>query len=102
MLDTLLVFYAALVSRDPTDLLDLAARSDFASTLHHMLASIEHSNDPLWLVSAEAGAGELKAAGISKAEVILVSMFPIRDICILPICEVRQYSEARAEEVWSL
>ncbi|RPD65599.1 hypothetical protein L226DRAFT_543211 [Lentinus tigrinus ALCF2SS1-7] len=73
VLDSILSFYAALVARDPTDLLDLASKSDFASTLHHMLTSLEHLNDPLWLISTCAGTGELKAAGISKAEVTLLS-----------------------------
>ncbi|KAI0711190.1 hypothetical protein C8T65DRAFT_708168 [Cerioporus squamosus] len=68
VLDSILAFYAALVARDPTDLLDLASKSDFATTLHRMLATLEHSNDPLWLVSTSAGTGELRAAGISKAE----------------------------------
>ena len=72
-MDTTLLFYAALVARDPTDLLDLASKSDFASTLHHTLTSLERSNDPLWLISTNAGVGEMKAAGISKAEVTLVS-----------------------------
>ncbi len=76
VLDSILAFYAALVARDPTDLLDLASKSDFTSALHRMLASLEHSNDPLWLLSTSAGTGELKAAGVSKAEVTLVgSMF---------------------------
>ncbi|KAI0777752.1 hypothetical protein BD413DRAFT_467628 [Trametes elegans] len=73
LLDTTLLFYAALVARDPTDLLDLASKSDFASTLHRTLTSLERSNDPLWLVSTNAGVGEMKAAGISKAEVTLLS-----------------------------
>ncbi|KAI0360602.1 hypothetical protein OH77DRAFT_1493053 [Trametes cingulata] len=72
ILDSILVFYAALVARDPTDLLDLAAKSDFASTLHRILTSLERSNDPLWLISTNAGSAELKAAGISKAEVTLL------------------------------
>ncbi|KAI0764887.1 hypothetical protein C8Q74DRAFT_1204781 [Fomes fomentarius] len=73
ILDSILSFYAALVARDTTDLLDLAAKSDFASTLHRMLASLEHANDPLWLMSMEAGLEVLKAAGISKAEVTLLA-----------------------------
>ncbi|KAI0372028.1 hypothetical protein BV20DRAFT_1034890 [Pilatotrama ljubarskyi] len=72
ILDSILVFYAALVARDPTDLLDLASKSDFASTLHRILTSLERSNDPLWLISSNAGSAELKAAGISKAEVTLL------------------------------
>ena len=52
----------------------MAAKSDFASTLHRMLASLAHLNDPLWLISTEAGAGQLKIAGISKGETVLVSI----------------------------
>ncbi|CDO70629.1 hypothetical protein BN946_scf184748.g27 [Trametes cinnabarina] len=73
VLDTTLAFYAALVARDPTDLLDLAAKSDFTFTLHRMLACLERSNDPLWLLSMKADNAELKAAGITKAETTLLS-----------------------------
>ncbi|KAI0646376.1 hypothetical protein C8Q79DRAFT_909710 [Trametes meyenii] len=72
VLDAILVFYAALVARDPTDLLDLAAKSDFASTLHRILSSLERSNDPLWLISTDAGAAEFKTAGVTKSEVTLL------------------------------
>ncbi|EJF63754.1 hypothetical protein DICSQDRAFT_153594 [Dichomitus squalens LYAD-421 SS1] len=68
VLDTILAFYAALVARDSTVLSDLVSKSDFTDTLHNMLAALEHANDPLWLISSNAGVGELKAAGISKAE----------------------------------
>ena len=74
VLDTILAFYAALVARDSTVLADLVSKSDFINTLHHMLAALDHANDPLWLISTNAGLGELKAAGISKAENTLVSV----------------------------
>ncbi|KAI0659223.1 hypothetical protein C8Q70DRAFT_915843 [Cubamyces menziesii] len=70
VLDSILAFYAALVARDLADLLDLASKSDFAPTLHRMLAALERTNDPLWLISTNAGSAELKAAGVSKAEVL--------------------------------
>ncbi|KAH9896941.1 hypothetical protein C8Q73DRAFT_643153 [Cubamyces lactineus] len=73
VLDSILAFYAALVARDLADLLDLVSKSDFAPTLHRMLASLERTNDPLWLISSNAGSAELKAAGISKAEVTQLS-----------------------------
>lgn len=73
MLDTVLAFYAALVARDSTVLSDLVLKSDFTSTLHNMLTSLELSNDPIWLISTDAGPTELKASGISKAEKVLVS-----------------------------
>ncbi|KAI0635244.1 hypothetical protein C8Q77DRAFT_1054507 [Trametes polyzona] len=73
VLDSILVCYAALVARDPTDILDLASKSDFASTLHRILMALDRSNDPLWLISSNAGNAELKAAGISKAENTLLS-----------------------------
>ncbi|KAI0674378.1 hypothetical protein C8Q78DRAFT_967086 [Trametes maxima] len=72
VLDAILVFYAALVARDSTALLDLAAKSDFASTLHRTLSSLERSNDPLWLISTDASTTEIKAAGITKAELTLL------------------------------
>lgn len=87
VLDSILAFYAALVARDPTDLLDLAAKSDFASTLHRMLASLEHFSDPLWLISTSAGTGELRAAGISKAEMTLVSV--VCAVVIYPVAHIR-------------
>ncbi|KAI0826539.1 hypothetical protein BC628DRAFT_1320044 [Trametes gibbosa] len=72
ILDSILVFYAALVTRDPSDIVDLARKSDFAATLYRMLSSLERSNDPLWLISTNAGGVELKAAGISKAENLML------------------------------
>ncbi|OSD08095.1 hypothetical protein PYCCODRAFT_1358095 [Trametes coccinea BRFM310] len=73
VLDTILAFYAALVARDSTDLLDLASKSDFTLTLHRMLASLERSSDPLWLVSMNADSTDLRSAGITKAEATLLS-----------------------------
>lgn len=73
MLDTVLAFYAALVARDSTVLSDLVLKSDFTGTLHNMLTSLELSNDPIWLISTDAGPTGLKASGISKAEKVLVS-----------------------------
>ncbi|KAI1798133.1 hypothetical protein LXA43DRAFT_875771 [Ganoderma leucocontextum] len=72
VLDTILAFYAALVARDSTVLSDLVLKSDFTGTLHNMLTCLELSNDPLWLISTNAGPGELKASGISKVENVLL------------------------------
>ncbi|KAI0937575.1 hypothetical protein AcV7_003573 [Taiwanofungus camphoratus] len=73
VLDTVLVFFAALVARDPRDLTDLATRSDFASNLYHMLASLERENDPLWLISCTLSDAELRRAGIPKVEKTLLT-----------------------------
>ncbi|KAI8986902.1 hypothetical protein BD414DRAFT_416070 [Trametes punicea] len=73
VLDSSLAFYAALIARDPGDLLDLASKSDFTSTLYRLLASLERSIDPLWLIATGADGAELKQAGITKAESALLS-----------------------------
>ena len=38
-----------------------------------MLTTCDRTNDPLWLVSTDAGVGVMKNVGISKVEVTLVS-----------------------------
>ncbi|KAH9922543.1 hypothetical protein B0H21DRAFT_701490 [Amylocystis lapponica] len=68
VLDAILIFFAALVARDPRDLADLASKSDFASVLYHMLAVFERENDPLWLISSGLSDAELRKTGISKAD----------------------------------
>ncbi|GBE87659.1 predicted protein [Sparassis crispa] len=68
VLDTTLIFYAALVAQDSRDLQDIASKSDFASALYRMLAILERENDPLWLISCGLSDAELRKAGISKAE----------------------------------
>nr|VWO95991.1 Uncharacterized protein [Ganoderma boninense] len=93
VLDTSLAFYAALVARDSTVLSDLVLKSDFIDTLHNMLTPLELSNDPLWLISTNAGPTDLKASGISKAENLLLGnlqklaqkksgVFQDHDICL--------------------
>ncbi|CAL1709185.1 unnamed protein product [Somion occarium] len=68
VLDTILVFFAALAARDPRDLVDLASKSDFISVLFEQLGALDRDNDPLWLISCGMSDAELKRAGISKAE----------------------------------
>ncbi|CCM05861.1 uncharacterized protein FIBRA_08097 [Fibroporia radiculosa] len=73
VLNSVLVFFAALVSRDSRDLADLAAKTDFASTLYDLLAPLEHANDPLWLISCSLSDAQLKKAGIPRLEKTLLS-----------------------------
>ena len=72
VLDTILAFYAALVSRDPRDLTDLTERSDFLSALYSMLDGLQRANDPLWLISCGLSDPELRKAGIQRADKTLV------------------------------
>ncbi len=69
VLDSILVFFAALVSRDPVDATDLATRLDFRPTLLRLLAHLTHENDPLWLVSCGLQPSALRAAGIARNDV---------------------------------
>lgn len=71
-LDTILAFYAALVSRDPRDLTDLAERSDFLYALYSMLDGLQRPNDPLWLISCGLSDPELRKAGIQRMDKTLV------------------------------
>lgn len=72
-MDTILALYAALVSRDPRDLTDLAERSDFVPALYSMLDGLQRANDPLWLVSCGLSEAELRKAGIQRVDKTLVS-----------------------------
>ncbi|KAH9924173.1 wings apart-like protein regulation of heterochromatin-domain-containing protein [Fomitopsis serialis] len=72
VMDTILAFYAALVSRDTRDLTDLAGRSDFVSALYNMLDGLERSNDPLWLISCSLSDAELRRAGIQRVDKTLL------------------------------
>ncbi len=72
VLDSILVFFAALVSRDPVDVTDLATRLDFRPTLLRLLAHLTHENDPLWLVSCGLQPPALRAAGIARNDVAQV------------------------------
>ncbi|KAJ7497955.1 hypothetical protein B0H11DRAFT_1997995 [Mycena galericulata] len=67
IMDILLVFFAALVSRDPASLSDLAQRplSSFSSTLLSVLRTSPPSNDPLIFISDPA---QLRKLGLSKKD----------------------------------
>ena len=72
MLDAILALFAALVSKDPLDLSDLASKSDFVTTMFRLLKTLDRDNDPLWLISCGMNDIELKRAGLSKSEKISV------------------------------
>ncbi|KAI0694225.1 hypothetical protein BC835DRAFT_1274905 [Cytidiella melzeri] len=68
ILDTTLVLFAALVSRDPVDATDLATRTDFIPTLVTKMSFLTHNNDPLWLLSCGLRAPDMRSAGISRSD----------------------------------
>ncbi|KAK7437383.1 hypothetical protein VKT23_018628 [Stygiomarasmius scandens] len=78
VLDILLVFFASLIARDLTSLVDLATRSPastsssdslFISTLFDLLSNLTLSTDPLHIISNSSEVvGELKKLGIMKAD----------------------------------
>ncbi|KAF7357041.1 hypothetical protein MVEN_01040900 [Mycena venus] len=65
IMDILLAFFAALVSRDPASLSDLAARSSLTSTLFSLLETSSPSTDPLTCIS---DAAQLRKLGFSKKD----------------------------------
>lgn len=73
VLDSTIVSFAALVSRDAGDLVELATKSDLVSVLYSSLATLDCSNDPLWLISCSLTDSELKKAGVSKLEKTLLA-----------------------------
>ncbi|KZT68954.1 hypothetical protein DAEQUDRAFT_307759 [Daedalea quercina L-15889] len=73
VMDTILAFYAALVSRDTRDLADLAGRSDFLAALYGMLDGLRRANDPLWLVACGLSDAELRRAGIQRVDKTLLT-----------------------------
>ncbi|KZT10474.1 uncharacterized protein LAESUDRAFT_644492 [Laetiporus sulphureus 93-53] len=73
ILDCILVFFVALVSRDPRDIEDLATRTDFLPLLYKMLSSLERKNDPLWFTSSLLNDAVLKQAGITRVEKTLLT-----------------------------
>lgn len=74
VLDTILVFFSALVSKDSLDLSELASKSDFLSVMYRLLRNLDRENDPLWLISCGLNDVELKRSGVAKSEKTLVSM----------------------------
>ncbi|GJE86670.1 hypothetical protein PsYK624_027510 [Phanerochaete sordida] len=68
VLDSILVFFAALAARDPVDLTELTAKPDFVDKMLSMLAKLDRPTDPLWLISSSMSDPVLKRAGISRQE----------------------------------
>ncbi|KAI0053231.1 hypothetical protein FA95DRAFT_1482207 [Auriscalpium vulgare] len=78
ILDAILVLFAACAAESPQDLLELVQLPDFVPTLWRVLPSVERAKDALQLVQSGLGDFELKKAGISKAEKIMLrSLFSI-------------------------
>ncbi|KAJ7614663.1 hypothetical protein DFH06DRAFT_129562 [Mycena polygramma] len=65
IMDILLAFFAALVSRDAAALSDLAQRPSFTSTLFSLLGTASPSTDPLACIS---DATQLRKLGLSKKD----------------------------------
>lgn len=79
VLDAALALFSALVARDASALVDLAgSKSYFVPVLYRLLESLDHENDPLWLISFDSSDVVLKRAGISKLEKTLVSTSVVR------------------------
>ena len=72
VLDSALVVFAAFVTRDVRDLIDLANRTNAAAILFKILGSLGYQNDPLGLVNSGLTDTELKKAGIARTEKALV------------------------------
>ena len=81
---------------------DLTSKPDFAATLHLMLSASEHASDPLWLISTEADPRVLKEAGMTKAEIMLVSKAVGVSTITSLINKVRQPPQTREEEIGSV
>lgn len=73
VLDTVLIFFVALVARDPVDLPEISTKASFAPTLYNLLGALDRGNDPLWLISADLSDPVLKRAGIGRSEATAVS-----------------------------
>lgn len=85
VLDVVLLFFAALVAREPRDLSELYEKPDFIDVLLNFLGSLDKSNDPLWLISCGLGDVELKRAGVTKADKILVSCAALAYVVLLKL-----------------
>jgi hypothetical protein len=72
VLDSALVVFAALVTRDLRDLVDLANRTDLVPVLFKILSSLERKSDPLSLINSGLSDVELRKAGLARTEKSLV------------------------------
>ncbi|KAI0058630.1 hypothetical protein BV25DRAFT_1964571 [Artomyces pyxidatus] len=68
ILDSILIFFAALAAQSPRDLQELTNKPDFVATLWRMLPSVERGKDPITFLSGNFNDSELKKAGIGKSE----------------------------------
>jgi hypothetical protein len=73
VLDAILVLFAALVVQLSHDVTELTRKADFVPVLWDILVSLSGS-DSLELVGIDVDDGELKKAGIGKAEKLTVSL----------------------------
>lgn len=81
----MLLFFAALVAREPRDLSELYERPGFMDVLLNFLGSLDKSNDSLWLISCGLGDVELKRAGVTKADKVLVSCAALAYVVLLKL-----------------
>lgn len=73
VLDAILVLFAALVAQSSHEVTELTQKADFVPVLWDILATLSET-DSLELVGSGANDGELKKAGIGKAEKLTVSL----------------------------
>jgi hypothetical protein len=73
VLDAILVLFAALVVQSSHDVTELTRKADFVPVLWDILDTLSGS-DSLELVGSGVDDGELKKAGIGKAEKLTVSL----------------------------
>lgn len=72
VLDTALLVFVSLVTREVRDLVDLANRSNCVPVLFKMLGLLSLKNDTLALINTGLSDIELKKAGIARTEKSLV------------------------------
>lgn len=77
VLDTALLVFTTLATRDVRDLVDLANRSDCVSIMFKMLEVLTLKNDTLGLINTGLSDVELKQAGIARSEKSLVCGSPL-------------------------
>lgn len=78
VLGTALDVFVSLVSRNPSDLTDLANRGNLVPTLFERLATITRKNDPLCILNGAENDVELKRRGWSRTDKLPVR-FPLTD-----------------------
>jgi hypothetical protein len=72
VLDSALVVFVALISRDGRDIVDLADRTNAVPILFRILGSLKRKSDTLGLVNSGLTDIELKNMGIARTEKALV------------------------------